>query len=236
MTDNSPFLDIGLLEIDFEPLAPWRALRRAQTIDDVTSVILDYGWAGPMLGLLLHILVRTILIYVMEPIVIISGYLFDGAAVTMIVVFVYTSSFVLLAVFLYFGGVGAIAGFLSDERQYSPAVFKLGGYVSVLFIPLFLIGIVLALTVSGEPYPLPSEPTANATTIATELAQYRREILTTPQMYAIRVLRMVGWAVIGFLILPIVGRLYELDRKRSVLSVLPPTMAALFLSGITWQV
>lgn len=51
-----------------------------------------------------------------------------------------------------------------------------------------------------------------------------QQIRASPQIGVVRALKALGWALIGFVLLPVLERNYELDQMRTVMAVLPVTL------------
>lgn len=206
-------------------IRPWRKLLQSNDLEGMIREIRRYGWLPALFGLVLHSLARGAFEYLSEPFIIVEGYVFPGWPAALVINVFFGSFVVLFSWFLYFGLVGVIAGFLSKEHDMVADVFKVGGYLTVLFVPVFLVGSVLIATVSA-----PAGVDAGAIvdngdgTVEFATTAYSF-VYDTPQMHAVRVLKATVWIITGFLLLPVVQQLYEIDEKRSVVSVLPVTLA-----------
>ncbi|SDK55664.1 hypothetical protein [Natronorubrum texcoconense] len=205
-------------------IRPWRKLVQSNDIDGMIRVVRRYGWLPALFGLALHSLARGAFEYLSEPFIIVEGYVFPGWPAALVVNVLFGSFVVIFSWFCYFGLVGVIAGFLSDEEDMVADMFKFGGYLTVLFAPVFLVGSVVIATIS-----VPDGVSADA---AAQNGDGTVEFATTAysfvydstQMHAVRILKATAWVVTGFLLLPVVQHLYDIDEKRSVVSVLPVTL------------
>ncbi|TYT63355.1 hypothetical protein [Natrialba swarupiae] len=206
-------------------LRPWRKLLGANDIDGVIAVVRRYGWFPALCGLAVHSLARGAFEYVSEPFVVAEGYVFPAWPAALVVNLLFGAFVVVFSWFLYFGLIGVVAGTLSDDHVMETDVFKIGGYLLTLFAPVFFLATILMATV-GAPDGLHTEGVSGNGAEAAEFAMTSYSfVYDTPQMHAVRTLKAIAWIVVGFLMLPVVGRLYEIDEKRSVLSVLPVTLA-----------
>lgn len=197
-----------------------RELTSAGSVRDLTDTIKRYGWLPPFLGLLLHGVARGAFEFLSEPFAMSEGYVFTGWQLALLINVVYGAFLVGFSWFMYFGVIGAIAGFFSDETSMETDVLKVGGYLTVLFVPLMAIASLLALST-----PAPETVVAGAESTA-RVAETHRAVDNSLQMRIVDVILAGGWIVVGFLMLPVVGDLYDVDRKESVLSVLPVTLVA----------
>ena len=210
-------------------LQPWRKLVRSHDIEEMIGVVRRYGWLPALLGLALHAIARGAFEYVSSPTVVIEGYLFAGWWVALAVNLFFGAAVVVFSWFLYFGLVGSIAGFFSEKHDLAVETFKFGGYLTALFAPVFLLGSVLIVTIT-----VPEGAGAGATETGDEALEFALRsysfVYDTPQMHVVRVLKSIAWIVTGFVMLPIVQHLYEIDEKQSVVSVLPLTLAGVVTS------
>lgn len=204
-------------------IRPWRKLLQSDDIDGMIRVVRRYGWLPALFGLALHSLTRGAFEYLSEPFIVVEGYVFPGWPAALVVNVLFGSFVVIFSWFCYFGLVGVIAGFLSDEEDMAADMFKFGGYLTVLFAPVFLIGSALIVTIS-VPDGVSADAAAQNGDGTVEFATTAYSfVYDTPQMHAVRILKAIAWVVIGFLLLPVVQHLYDIDEKRSVVSVLPVT-------------
>lgn len=202
----------------------WRLLGRdltsAGSVHDLVRTIEQHGWIPPLLALLLSGGVRGVLEHLSEPFAMSQGYVFSGWQLALGINLVYGVSLVAFSWFLYFGVVGAFAGYFSEETTMAPAIFKAGGYLMLLFVPLVAVGAALVLTI-----PAPEAVVAGVDPTA-EVVETHRAVATTLQMRVVDAMMAAGWILVGFLMLPVVGELYDVDKRASVLSVLPVTLIA----------
>lgn len=203
-------------------------LRGAEGVEEFADTIDAHGWSVPLALLALVGVVRGVFEYLTDPFVIAEGYVFPGWPLAFVINVVYGFFVVAFVWFLFFGLIGSFAGYFSEVKAMDTAVLKVGAYVSMLFVPIFLVGSLIALTISiPEGITVADDPgTVEAITTATT---YLRE---TVQMRIVRVLRAMGWIVAGFLLLPVIAHRYDLDHKRSVASVLPVTLAAVIATQL----
>ncbi|WP_227378697.1 hypothetical protein [Haladaptatus halobius] len=202
----------------------WRRLGReltnARSISGLVGTVERYGWIPPLLGLLLSGVARGIFEHLSEPFAMSQGYVFSGWQLALGINLFYGFFFVAFSWFLYFGVIGAFAGYFSEETKMETTVFKVGGYLMVLFVPLVAVGSALALTI-----PAP-EPVVAGAAPATAVARTHEVVADTHQMRIVGTMMASGWILVGFLMLPIVSELYDVDNRASVLSVLPATLVA----------
>lgn len=214
---------------DWTILRPWRELLDADDISTMIGVIRQYGWLPALFGLALHALSRGVFEYLSDPSVIAEGYVFAGWPLALVVNVFFGAFLVCFSWFLYFGLIGVIAGFFSSRHDLALDTFKFGGYLTTLFVPVFLVGSVVILTVSA-----PAESATVTAENGDELSEFATTaysfVHSTPQMHAVQILKASAWIGIGFLMLPIVKQLYEIDEKRSVASVLPVTLAGVIIA------
>lgn len=205
---------------------PWRLTLSAPAVDDALAAITRYGWAPAVAGLLVHGIIRGVFEYVSDPFVIIESYVFDGWTIAFAITLLEGVFIVVFAWFTYFGAVGVIAGFISTERIMAPEIFKVGGYLTALFVPAFLVGSAVIATVSGPPEL--ADVTAETVGDVAVQEEAHSFIYDTVQMQVAQTLKAVVWILVGFLLLPVVSQLYGIDEKGSVAAVLPVTLVAVF--------
>lgn len=202
----------------------WRdlgyALTHAESVTDLIRTVEDYGWIPPFAVLALYGVLRGVFEYLVEPYGMAQGYTFPGWELALGINLVYGFFLVTFSWFMYFGVVGALAGFLSEVKAMDVTVFKLGAYLSGLFVPIFVVGTLTALTI-----PAPKTAVAGTDPVG-QITESYRVVYDTPQMQLVRLLKAGGWLLVGFLSLPVVKELYELDEKGSLLAVLPVTVVA----------
>lgn len=211
-------LGAGVAEQNYRQLA--RELTNARSMQDLVGAMKRYGWAPPLLGLLLHGLTKGVFEHLSEPFAMSKGYIFTGWQLAFGINMFYGLFFVAFTWFLYFGVIGSIAGYFSEKTKMDTTVFKAGGYLSVLFVPVVIVASLIVLTIPAPETVIAGvEPT-------TEVIETHRAVANTSQMRIVDTLLSGMWIVIGFLLLPVVGELYEIDRKESVLTILPVTLIA----------
>ena len=197
-------------------------LRDVRDVSGFIDTATTYGWAPVVLALALHGTVRGVFEHLTDPFIIASGYWFPGWQFALLVNIVYGTAIVVFGWFLFFGLVASIGGYLSSVRHMDVGMFKIGAYLSLVFIPVFVIGSIISLTLTV--------PEALVVGTADETAHtYVRRTL---QLQLVAFLRGLTWIVIGFVLLPIVADRYALDRKASVVAVLPPTMGAILATQL----
>ncbi|AEH38394.1 hypothetical protein [Halopiger xanaduensis] len=209
---------------EWTAIRPWRKLVRANDIGEMIDVVGRYGWLPALVGLALHALARGAFEYLSEPYIVVEGYVFPGWPIALGVNLVFGAAVVAFSWFLYFGLVGAIAGYFSDKHDLAVETFKFGGYLSVLFAPVFLLGAAVIVTITvpeGATAAMGAQTGEEAVEFALSAHSF---VYDMPQMHAVRVLKALTWIVTGFLLLPVVQQLYEIGEKQSVLSVLPVTL------------
>lgn len=203
----------------------WRQLghelTHATNVRDLVQTIQRYGWTAPFFGLLLSGIVRGVFEHLAEPFAMSQGYVFSGWQIALAINVLFGFFLVMFQWFLYFGVIGTFAGYFSDETKMEITIFKVGGYLLVLFIPLVAVASVLVLTIS------PPETVIAGVDPISAVRETHRVIANTPQMRIINTIMAGGWIVIGFLMLPVVSELYEIKKKYSVLAVLPVTLVAI---------
>lgn len=207
---------------------PWRELVSASDVDAAVDAIGRYGWSPVAVGLLVHALARGLFQYVSDPFIMMEGYVFRGWPVAAAVTLFEAFFLVAFAWFVYFGAVGVIAGFVSTERIMAPDVFKVGGYLTALFAPAFLVGSAVIATVSAPESV--AEITADGPGDIAVQSEAYAAVYDTLQMRIVQTLKAVVWILIGFLMLPVVSRLYAIDEKGSVAAVLPVTLVAVIVA------
>lgn len=202
----------------------WRRLgyelTHAQSIRDLCDTARRFGWVPPLLVLALHGVVRGWLAYLSEPYAMSQEYLFAGWWLALGINVVYGLFLVGFAWFMYFGVVGGIAGFFSEEAALDLTTFKVGSYLLVVFVPILFVAGLLALTIS------PPDAVVAGAAAPEAVAETHRAVSDSPQMRLVSVLKAAGWILVGFLVLPVVEELYDVDKRISVLAVLPVTLAA----------
>lgn len=220
--DSEPGPDPDHRAAGWTVLRPWRMLLQSDDIEEMIGVVRRYGWLPALFGFALHALSRGAFEYVSDPDIIRAGYVFEGWPVALGINLFFGASVVLFSWFLYFGLVGSIAGFFSETTDMTVDVFKFGGYLTVLFAPVFLVAALLLTTVT---VPEGTPASFESTEAAAEFAMRANSaVYDTPQMHAVRVLKALVWVLTGFLMLPVVQHLFDIDEKQSVLSVLPVTL------------
>lgn len=202
----------------------WRRLghelTHARSIGDFVGTVERYGWTPPLLGLVLLGVVRGVFEYLSEPFAMSKGYVFNGWQLALGINLLYGLFFVGFMCFLYFGVAGAIAGYFSDETAMERSMFKVGGYLMVLFVPVVAVAAALAVTI-----PSPETVIAGVEPVSEVVASHNA-VAHTPQMRIVETMMAGVWILVGFLLLPVVSELYGIDKKASVLSVLPVTLVA----------
>lgn len=196
------------------------AFRGAESVAELVATIRAYGWLPPALALVAYGVTRGGFEFVSETYAIANGHVFEAwpAAVLINVVFgLFLGGF---SWFLYFGVVGVFAGVFTEETSIDTGIFKAGAYLLLVFVPLLAVSAVIAATIPASVVTLSGEG-------APAVADAHRALAATPQMRVVGVLLAAGWAVVGFLLIPIVGELYGIDRRASVVSVLPVTLVAI---------
>jgi hypothetical protein len=210
-------------------VAAWRAFLHADGFDGAARVAASYGWLGPALGLFVHLLFRTFVVYVADPVVMGKGYVFPGWLGALLLNFLFTISFAGLIWFLFFGTAGAFAGLLSG-RGTNVAVFKVGGYLATLFVPLSVVAFVLALTISPAEVGASAIGGTDVEQVASRVMDVQLSVRATRQMQTVRLLRAVGWLTAAVLLRPMLEELYEIGPLRSTAALVLPTIAAIMAS------
>ncbi|WP_416841750.1 hypothetical protein [Haloferax sp. DFSO52] len=197
-----------------------RELATARNMDDLVGTMKRYGWLPPITGVLLYGIVQGVFEHLTEPFAMSQGYVFTGWKLALGINILFGLFVVAFTWFLYFGVIGSIAGFFSEKTNMDTTVFKAGGYLSVSFVPVLIVSCFLALTI-------PAPETVVAGVEPTEaVIETHRAVANSPQMQIVDLLLSATWIVVGFLFLPIISKLYDINRKQSVMSVLPVTLLA----------
>lgn len=196
-----------------------RRLREARNVAELVETVRRYGVPPAAVALLLYGVARGVFEFLSEPFAISRGYVFTGWPGALAINLIYGLALAGFTCFLYFGVIGALAGFLSDEKAFDVDIFKAGAHLLLLFVPLLAVSGVIATTI-------PPSVAAVAGDGAPAVAEVHRAVAGTVQMRAVGVILAAGWIAVGFLLLPIVRELYDIDRKASVLAVLPVTLIA----------
>lgn len=213
-------------EAGWTVLRPWRLLLQSDDIEEMIGVVRRYGWLPALFGFALHALARGVFEYVSDPDIIRVDYVFEGWPIAFGINLFFGASVVLFSWFLYFGLIGSIAGFFSDTIDMTTDVFKFGGYLTALFAPVFLVAVALMTTIT---VPEGTAAGIETTEAAAEFAMRANSaVYDTPQMHVVRVLKAFVWILTGFLMLPVIQHLFDIDEKQSVLSVLPVTLVGVF--------
>lgn len=220
-TGESEIPDAGVRELFYRLLT-------AGSIEEFVDRLDVHGWGIPLALLGLAGFVRGVFEYLTDPFVVAEGYVFPGWGLALAINLVYGFFIVAFAWFMFFGLIGSFAGYFSESRDMDTAVLKLGTYVSVLFVPVFVVGSLIALTLSvPEGVAVVDDP--DSVDAVTTVTTYFRDTL---QMRVVRALKAAGWILAGFLLLPVIAHRYEIDHKRSVASVLPVTLAAVIATQL----
>lgn len=202
----------------------WRQLAHelthAESVRGLVGTVERYGWAPPLLGIALHGAVRGVFEHVVDPYAMAQGYTFPLWELALAINLFRGLFLVAFSWFMYFGVVGSLAGVLSDEKAMDTAVFKVGGYFTVVFVPVFLVAIPVVTTI-----PAPETGGASVDQL-TRVTESYRAVYNSPQMQLVGVLKAVAWLLTGFLMLPVVEELFDVSKKESVGAVLPVTVAA----------
>lgn len=211
----------------------WRAFLGAEDFRETTDVVEYYGWTAPAVGVFVHVLFRSVSTFLVEPGVLKGGAPFPSLVSAFVLNFVYTSFQTLLLVFFFFGTIGAIAGLVASNRSLDVTTFKFGGYLSVVFVPIFVVASILALTISGSDVGVAAISGTNVSQVAPKVMDVRMNVRRTPQMQIVRLLRVSGWIICAFVLRPVVARLYGLGRIRSALALIPTTIAFVVFTLLT---
>jgi hypothetical protein len=207
-------------DVERSPRRLVHELTNAGSVRGLVRTMERYGWAPPFLGLLAHGAVRGVFEHLSEPFAMSQGYVFAGWQLALAINLLYGTALVVLSWFLYFGVIGSFAGFLSETTDMETAVFKVGGYLTVLFVPLLLVGAALVVTIPApDPVVAGVDPTS-------EVVETHRAVANSLQMRVVNTLLSAGWILVGFLMLPVVSELYDVGRRESVVAVLPVTLVA----------
>ncbi|RDI70035.1 hypothetical protein [Halopelagius longus] len=215
---NVPERGVGVTDRTWRRLG--HELTNARSIADFVGTVERYGWTPPLLALALLGVVRGVFAYLSEPFAMSQGYVFAGWQLALGINLLYGLFFVGFVCFFYFGVAGAIAGHLSEETAMETAMFKVGGYLMLLFVPVVVVSAVLVTTI-----PAPETVVAGAEPVSEVVASHEA-VANSPQMRIVGTMMAGVWILVGFLLLPVVSELYGIDKKRSVLSVLPVTLVA----------
>ncbi|WP_227356425.1 hypothetical protein [Haladaptatus salinisoli] len=203
---------------------PWRRLAAeltsARSVSDLVGTVERYGWIPPLFGLLLSGVARGVFEHLAEPFAMSHGYVFSGWQLALGINLCYGFFFVAFSWFLYFGVIGSFAGYFSEVTKMETTIFSVGGYLMVLFVPAVAVGSALVLTI-----PAP-EPVVAGAAPAPAVARTHEAVANTLQMRIVGAMMAGGWVLVGFLMLPVVSELYDVDGRASVLSVLPATLVA----------
>lgn len=202
----------------------WRRLghelTHARDVSTLVDTVRTYGWVPPLLGLVVHGGARGVFEHAAEPYAMSQRYVFEGWQFALGINVVFGLALTAFSWFLFFGVAGSIAGYFSTTSKLDAAVFKTGGYLMVLFVPLLLVASAVAATIP------PPEAVAAGTGTVSEVAATHQYVDGTVQMRIIEAGLAAGWIVAGFLLIPVVSELYDVDRKASVVAVLPVTLIA----------
>lgn len=202
----------------------WRQLghelTHADSVRDLVGTMRRYGWAPPLLGLLLTGVFKGVFEHLSEPFAMSKGYVFTGWEFALGINLFFGFFLAAFSWFLYFGVIGSLAGYFSTETKMETATFKAGGYLILIFVPLLAVSSALAYTIS------PPDTVVAGVESATRVAETHQQVSDTPQMRIADVLLSGGWILVGFLMIPVVSELYDISRKASVMSVLPVTIIA----------
>ncbi|WP_231187910.1 hypothetical protein [Haladaptatus sp. DYF46] len=211
----------------------WRAFLDADDFGEAAESIEYYGWTAPAIGVFAHVLFRSGFTYLIEPGVMKGGEPFPSLLSAFVLNFVYTSFQTLLLLFFFFGTIGAIAGLIASNRSLDVTTFKVGGYLSVVFVPIFVVASVLALTISGSDVGIAAVSGGNVSQMAPKIMEVRMNIRSTQQMQIVRLLRISGWLLCALLLRPVLARHYDLGRIRSTIALLPTTVAFVVFTSMT---
>ncbi|MFB6140634.1 MAG: hypothetical protein ABEJ26_09400 [Halosimplex sp.] len=214
---HGPDVGAGATELTYRRLP--RAFRSAESFAELVATVRAYGWVPPVVALLAYGVVRGVFEFLSEPYAIANSYLFRAWPAAVLINLLYGIFLGGFSWFIYFGVIGAFAGFFADEKSIDTGIFKAGAYLMLVFVPLMAISAALALTIPDSVATVTGEgPTA--------VADVHRALAATPQMRLAGILIAAGWVAVGFLLLPVVSELYDIDRKASVIAVLPVTLVA----------
>lgn len=211
--------DVGAEGEELSYRALPRRFRSAETFGELVATVRAYGWLPPMGALAVCGVVAGLFQYVSGPYTIANGYFFRGWPAALLINVVFGLALAGFFWFLYFGVVGALAGFFTDDTAMETGVFQTGGYLLLVFVPPLLAGTLLAATIPRS--------VATGTGGSPEaMIAVQRALAATVQMQVTSVLLAAGWVVVGFLLIPLVAQFYGITRKRSVAAVLPVTVLA----------
>ena len=214
------------------PLDTWRVFLTRGSIRESARFAGRHGWGAPLIGVVVASLCRGSYNYLTDPTIVAQGHPLGNVSVLAINV-LYSLFFVLLSWVLYFGSVTALGGLLNQEIHFSLSAFKLGGYLSVAFVPIFLIGVVIAFTIPASVAAVEPSSAANATDAARRTISAQLAIRSTPQASIVRILRTVGWLIVALFLVPAIAELYDIGRPRSFLAVVLPTIGIVTLTYIS---
>lgn len=204
----------------------WRRFLKADSLHDAADVASQYGWLAPVSGVLVYALTRGFVTYVSDPLVIKEGYVFPGWMGALFVNVLYAFFLSGLIWFFVFGTIGAVAGLLAPSRGMNPDVFKVGGYLAVLFVPISIVSFGLALTVSAGDIGVANIAGSTVKEVGPKLMESQVAMRATEQMTLVRLLRVSGWLIAVALVRPMLEELYDIGRIRSTVAVIPSTLAA----------
>lgn len=200
--------------------------RNAGSLSGLLATIRAYGPLPPLLALFVYGVARGVFEFLSGAYPIANGYFFTAWPAALGIDVLYGLFFGGFTWFLYFGVIGALAGFFSAEKAIDTAVLQTGAYLLLLFVPLLAVGSVLAVTIPSSVAVAPG--TGPEARIAVQ-----RAIAGTVQMRVAGFLLAAGWVVVGFLLIPFVAQCYDVSRKASVVSVLPPTLLAMLATVLS---
>lgn len=202
----------------------WRRLghelTHAGNVRGLVETVGRYGWAPPFVGLLAHAGTRGVFEHLSEPFAMSQGYVFAGWQLALAINLLYGAALVTLTWFLYFGVIGSLAGLFSETTKMDVVVFKIGGYLMVLFVPVLVVGAGLVVTIP------PPDPVVAGVDPTTEVIETHHVVANSLQMRVVDTLLSAVWIVVGFVMLPVVSELYDVDGPASVFAVLPVTLIA----------
>lgn len=203
----------------------WCELLRTNGFRDAVGTVSYYGWLPPIFGVVAHLLTQMFVVYVTEPFVIQADYIFPGWTGVFFVNLLYAFFLGGLIWFFFFGTTGAVAGLLASSRGLNTDVFKAGGYLAALFIPISIVSFALALTISAGDVGAASIEGTTAAEVAPKVMEVRMNIRATRQMRTVRFLRVIGWLTVAVLLRPMLEEFYDIGPVRSVAALVPSTMA-----------
>lgn len=204
-------------------------LRDAEGIAEFARIVAAHGWTVPIVLLACIGAIRSMFGYLTDPYVVMHGYVFPGWPAAYAINLIYSVFQMAFVWFIFFGLISAFAGLLSDVRAMDPAVFKTGSYLLTLFAPVFVLGAVLAFTITiPDSAALPGAENGYGLENPTAYSF----IHDTVQLHLVNALQALTWAIIGYLTLPVVEHRFELDRKQAAIAVLPVTLAAVVATQI----